>query len=484
MIRKHSQNDSPRKRIVIIGGGFAGLSLARDLRKQPLEIVLIDKNNYLTFQPLLYQVATAGLEPEEITYPLRSIVQGQKNVRFRLGEVARVDWLNKNVVFSDGSYMNFDYLVLAAGAAPNYFGIEGAEEHSFPLKSLSDAIQLRSHVLQLFERADQDPSLIKRGILNFVIVGGGPTGVEMAGALIELIQHTFRRDYPHLPLDKSKVVLIEAGDSLISTFMKESRDHALEKLQDSGVHIALNDRVIKITEGAVYLNSQRKIPAATTIWAVGVKASPLAGVLGVEQTRGGRIVVDQHLRIPEKPDAFVIGDMAAAQNKEGDLLPQLASVAHQAGKHVAKQISNELKGIKSSPFAFKNPGQMATIGRHAAVAEFPGDIRVAGFFAWLTWLTLHLALLFGFHNRMHVLISWLCGYFTNCRNARLIMNEPKGVLKKSLPRRPKVPQPSFNAAAVHGRRHHSAPTPHASKDPLDRIQSILIKAEQLQRPSF
>ena len=484
MTQIHTPPQTRLKRVVIIGGGFAGLSLARDLRKQSIEVVLVDKNNYHTFQPLLYQVATAGLEPEEITYPLRSIVQGQKNVRFRLGEVTRVDWLQKRVYFTDNQSLSFDYLVLAAGASPNYFNIQGASEHSFTLKSLSDAIRLRSHILQLFEKADQNPSLIKNGILNFVIVGGGPTGVEMAGALTELIKHTFKRDYPHLPINKARVVLVEAGDSLISMFKEESSEHAFERLNESGVHIALGERVVRISENAVFLSSKRMINSTTTIWAVGVKAAPLAQALGVEQTRGGRIVVDLNLKIPGKPNTYVIGDMAAAMDKHGNLLPQLASVAQQAGKHVAKQIKRDLKEESPRPFVFKNPGQMATIGRHAAVTEFPGDIRFAGTFAWLTWLVLHLAVLVGFHNRMHVLISWICSYISNCRGARLILDESiagHNTASIPVPKPPisnvKLPTIKIAEEAIQEKGSNSLSNHTGS---LDRIHSIIQQSEQIR----
>lgn len=476
MTQSHKPPQTKQQRVVIIGGGFAGLSLARDLSKQPVEVVLVDKNNYHTFQPLLYQVATAGLEPEEITYPLRSIVQGQKNVRFRLGEVSKVDWKQKRVYFTDNQSLSFDFLVLAAGATPNHFNIEGAAQNTYTLKSLSDAIRLRSHILQLFEKADQDPSLIKQGILNFVIVGGGPTGVEMAGALIELIQHTFKRDYPHLPLDKARVILIEAGESLISMFKEESSAHAFERLQDSGVHIALRERVVRISAHAVYLKSRKMIQSPTTIWAVGVKASPLADALGVEQTRGGRIVVDLNLRIPGRPDAFVIGDMAAAMDIKGKPLPQLASVAQQAGKHVAKQITRELKGQSLRPFVFRNPGQMATIGRHSAVAEFPGDIRFAGTFAWLTWLILHLAVLVGIHNRMHVLVSWVCSYFSNCRSARLILEDTSASVVKA----PDIKLPSIQPPRIPSSIQPTIPTTDSPGDleTLDRIQAIIRRSEE------
>ena len=474
-----------KPRVVVIGGGFAGQALIRALRNKPVDILLIDKNNYMTFQPLLYQVATSELEPEEIAYPLRGIVQNQSNVRFRLGEVLCVDWTKKRVILSDACQVPFDFLVIAAGTTPNYFGIEGAEEFCFPLKKLNDAIKLRSHVLKLFEMADQNPSLIKKGILNFVITGGGPTGVEMAGALIELLQHTLKRDYPHLPLDKARVVLVEANDTLLRMFKDESQMHAIEKLKESGVHIALDEKVVRVTKRGVYLKSQRIIPTATAIWAVGVKASPLADKLQLEQTRGGRIVVEPDLSVPEHSYAFIAGDIGAAKDKNGNLLPQLGSVANQEGKHIAKQIIRSLTGKQTQPFVFKNPGTMATIGRHAAVAEFPGDIRLAGFFAWLTWLGLHLVLLVGFSNRMHVLISWITGYVTQTRSARLILEENLHINAPS----PKVTLPSHSELSNKTLLPKTTPVLEpqiasiaAFTNPLNRINQILTHADQLQRP--
>lgn len=418
----HTDNtEGKRPHVVVIGGGFAGQALACELRKTDVDITLIDKNNYLTFQPLLYQVATAGLEPEEIVYPIRAVFQNQKNFRFRLGKVVGVDWQQKRVHLQGQMPVAFDFLVFAAGSTPDYFNIAGAQRHCFPLKQLSDAINLRSHILKQFERVDQNPELLKRGLLNFVVIGGGPTGVEMAGALVELFQNTLKNDYPELPFEKARVILIEAGASLLRPFNEASQRHAEEVLQERGVHLVKNERVTEVAKGAVLLSSNRSIRTATPIWAVGVKASPLAGVLQLEQTRGGRIVVNKNLSVPGSPETFVVGDMAGSQDDEGRLHPQLASVARQGAKHAAQEIKAMLAGKASTPFVYKNPGIMATVGRHAAVAEFPGEIRLEGFFAWLTWLFLHLVLLTGFHNRAHVLVSWLCTYCTKDRSARLIL---------------------------------------------------------------
>ncbi len=420
----HTNNaQGKRPHVVVIGGGFAGQAIACELRKSDVDITLIDKNNYMTFQPLLYQVATAGLEPEEIVYPIRAVFKNQQNFRFRLGKVVGVDWHQKRVHLQGQMPLTFDYLVFAAGSAPDYFNISGAQRHCFPLKQLSDAVTLRSHILKQFEMVDQNPELLKQGLLNFVVIGGGPTGVEMAGALVELFQNTLKNDYPELPLEKARVIMIEAGPTLLRPFNEASQRHAEEVLQDRGVHLVKEERVTEVARGAVLLSSNRSIRTATPIWAVGVKASPLAGLLQLEQTRGGRIVVNKNLSVPGKPNVYVVGDMAGSQDAEGNLHPQLASVARQGAKHAAREIKAQLKGQASTAFEYKNPGIMATVGRHAAVAEFPGEIRLEGFFAWLTWLFLHLVLLTGIHNRAHVLVSWLCTYCTKDRSARLILEE-------------------------------------------------------------
>lgn len=481
MKQDNATHATHRPHVIIVGGGFAGQALARELRNAPVDITLIDKNNYLTFQPLLYQVATAGLEPEEIVYPIRAAFKNQTNFRFRLGKVVGVDWRQKKVYLEGQLPLAYDYLVVAAGASPNYFGIKGAQRFSFPLKQLSDAIDLRSHVLKQFERVDQSPELLKKGLLNFVVIGGGPTGVEMAGAMIELFQNALKDDYPELPIEKARVVLIEAGPELLGAFSDESKKHAMDVLRERGVHVVTNERVVEVSQDTIFLGSKRMIKTATPIWAVGVKASPLANLLQLEQTRGGRIVVNPDLSIPEKHGAFVIGDMAGSSDEEGRLHPQLASVARQGARHVATQIRAHLAGKPPKAFVYKNPGIMATVGRHAAVAEFPGEIRLEGVFAWLTWLLLHLLLLVGLKNRLNVLVSWLCNYWTRDRSARLILesDDSTNVPGKNTPSLPKLPEVKMPAHVVStldkARQKGISSAEH--EQALLRIQHILSKSQ-------
>ncbi|MFQ5572529.1 MAG: NAD(P)/FAD-dependent oxidoreductase [Rhodothermales bacterium] len=407
--------------VVVVGAGFGGLTLARVLRKAPVEVLLIDRHNYHTFQPLLYQVATAGLEPEEIAHAVRGIFQQQKNFRFRLGAVVGVDWEEKVVLLDDGSRVPYDYLVLAAGVGTTYFGIEGAEEYSFPLKSLSEAVRLRGHIIRQFELADQDAALIEQGVLHFVVVGGGPTGVEMAGALVELFQKVLRKDFPHLPVDQARVILVEAASHLLGAFHPASQVYALEKLAKRGVEVRLGEPVVRATDHAVYLGGGDVIPTRTLIWAAGVHTHRLAEALELEQTRGGRIVVGEDLSVPGYPNVFVIGDMAGSRDEEGHLHPQLAPVAMQGARHVARQIRRRLTDQPSTAFRYRDKGIMATIGRNAAVAKLAFGPRTSGFVAWVMWLLLHLVLLIGFRNRLNVLVNWAWNYMTYDRSARLIM---------------------------------------------------------------
>ena len=416
--------------VVVVGAGFGGLTLARALRKAPVEVLLIDRQNYHTFQPLLYQVATAGLEPEEIAHAVRGIFQRQKNFHFRFGAVVGVDRAARVVRLEDGDRILYDYLVLATGVSTNFFGIDGAEEHSFPLKSLPEAVALRSHIIRQFEKADCDPSLLDQGALTFVVVGGGPTGVEMAGALVELFQMVLRKDFPRLPLERARVVLVEASPRLLGAFHETSQGYALRKLARRGVEVRLDEPVVRIDAAAVTLKSGERIPMQTLIWAAGVRTTPLADVLGMEQTRGGRLVVEPDLSVPGDPNVFVIGDMAGSRDEDGHLHPQLAPAAMQGANHVARQIRRRMAGQPPTAFRYKNKGVMATIGRNAAVAEFPvllraSDLRSSGFIAWVMWLILHLVLLIGFRNRLNVLINWAWNYFTYDRSARLIMHPPR-----------------------------------------------------------
>ena len=409
------------KKVVIVGAGFGGLSLAKHLANASLEVLLIDKHNYHTFQPLLYQVATAGLEAEEIAHATRGIFQRQKNFRFCLGEVINVDWEARKVHLKDTSEIAFDYLILAAGGATNYFGVEGAEQYGFALKSLEEAVNLRSHIIMCFERADQKGYDSEEGLMHIVVVGGGPTGVEMAGALCELIQKVLKKDYPDLPIEKYRVSLVEASPGLLNAYDAPLQNYAIRQLKKRGVDVQLDTRVTRVTPTQVHLSSGETLNAQTLVWAAGIQANDLASILGLPTSRGGRIVVDEWLKVPDHEHVFAIGDIAASKDENGNLYPQLAPVAIQAGKHVATTIKEGLSGKKPGPFRYKDRGTMATIGRNAAVAELNFGIRSTGFIAWVMWLVLHLMQLVGFRNRLNVLMNWAWNYFTYDRSARLIM---------------------------------------------------------------
>ncbi len=411
-----------KPRVVIVGAGFGGMRAAKGLRDAPVEVLLVDQYNYHTFQPLLYQVATAALEPEEVAAAVRGIFQSQANFNFRLAMVEGIDLDTKCVLVEEGAPVPYDYLVLAAGASTNYFGITGVEDNAFPLKSVAEAVELRSHIIRQFERASADPALIERGALNFVVVGGGPTGVEMAGSLVELFDRVLVKDFPQLEVSQARVILIEAVDFLLAPFHEKSRKHALETLRRRGVEVRLGESVVRATPSAVHLKSGEVIGSETLIWAAGVQANPLADRLGLEQTRGGRVVVNHDLSAAGRPDIFVIGDMAASKFPDGSLHPQVAQVAIQGGKYVAGEIRRRLEGGRPGKrFDYFDPGIMATIGRNAAVAEMPFGLRFTGFLAWLMWLFLHLLYLVGFRNRLNVLVNWGWNYFTYDRGNRLIM---------------------------------------------------------------
>ncbi len=413
-----------RPRVVIVGAGFGGLTLARNLRQAPVDVILIDQHNYHTFQPLLYQVATAGLEPQEIAHSVRGVFHAQPQIYFRLGTVTGVDWDRRAVVLDDGEHIGYDYLVLAAGATTSFFGVEGAQEHGFELKSLPDAMRLRSHIMRQFEQADQNPALLDEGALTFVVVGGGPTGVEMSGSLVELFQMVLRKDFPHLPVERARVILIEASPHVLDFFSDKSKRYAASQLRHRGVEVMLDQEVVRVEPDAVHLKSGTSIQAQTLIWAAGVRAHPLADAVGLEQTRGGRLKVQPDLSVPGKPRVFVIGDLAGSTDEEGNLYPQLAPVAMQGARHVARQIRADLQKQARTRFSYTDKGIMATIGRNSAVAELPGGIRTTGFIAWVMWLFLHLLMLVGFRNQLNVLINWAWNYITYDRSARLILDPP------------------------------------------------------------
>ena len=419
-----------RPHVVIVGAGFGGIDCAKELVNEPVDVTIVDRHNFHTFQPLLYQVATAGLSSSDVAYPVRGIFQDAANVRFRTGVVTGVDWKRNTLGLVDGAEIEFDQLVLAVGATTNWFGVDGASAHAFPLYGLEDAIRLRNHVINQFERADADPDhdLPDSGALTFVVLGGGPTGVETAGALTELFGMVFAKDFRRLDVGAARVVLLEMTDAVLTPFSKRARRHALEQLRARGVDVRLGERVTAVHADAVTLATGERIKTHTVVWAAGVRANPLADLLEVEQVKGGRIKVTPDLRIPTKPHAFVIGDLAAIEVRPGSgaYLPQVAQVAKQSGKHVGTTIARSLRGKTGKPFRYRDKGTMATIGRNSAVADLPLKIRLTGFVAWVAWLFLHLLYLVGFRNRLSVLVSWGWSYLTWDRGPRLILEpEPK-----------------------------------------------------------
>jgi len=410
-----------RPNVVVVGAGFAGLNVGRGLARQPVEVTLVDRNNFTTFQPLLYQVATSGLNAADVAHPVRGLFHNQRNLHFRHGEVVGVDWgARKLELRPDQPPLAFDHLVLAVGAVAQWFGVAGADRWALPLYTLDDSVRVRNHVLERFEAADADPSLIDGGALTFVVVGGGPTGVEMAGALAELVAVVFRRDFPRLAVGRARIVLVEAAPGLLGPFKPGSQHHALDTLQARQVDVRLDEAVAEVDRHHVRFGSGEVLPAHTVIWAAGVTANPLAATVGLETTRGGRLVVGPDLAVPGRTGVWAVGDVAAAPDRQGNILPQLAPVAMQSGTHVARQIGRQLEGKPTQRFRFRDKGTMATIGRRAAVAELPGGLRLRGTLAWLAWLGLHLLYLAGLRNRASVLLNWAWGYVTWDRGPRLI----------------------------------------------------------------
>lgn len=410
-----------RPLVVIVGAGHGGLEAARALRKMPVDVLLVDRRNYHKFQPLLYQVATAGLMVGNITQPVRHIFHGQTNVEFRLARVEGVDFEDRRLDVSSGPPIWYDYLILAAGASTAYFGVEGAREHAFPLKNIADALELRGHILSQFEQADCNPGLIEEGLLEFVIVGGGPTGVETAGALAELFEHVLRKDYPALDVDRVRITLVEMMDDVLPGYDGRLREYARKQLQARGVDVRLETAVERITPTEVRLKGGEVLPTRTLIWAAGVKANPLADVLGVGQARAGRVEVDERLQLAEHPEVFVVGDMAAVRNDDGAIYPQLAPVAIQQGIHAARNVALMIEGRDAQPFRYRDKGMMATIGRNSAVVQFPGGRVMRGRLAWFAWAFVHVVQLIGFRNQLGVLSTWAYNYFTWDRGPRLII---------------------------------------------------------------
>ena len=423
-VRIRKERCTTKPHIVIIGAGFAGIYAAKQLKDVDADILIIDKNNFHTFQPLLYQVATSALNPDEIAHSVRATFQKQKNVDFMQATVKSVNWSEKEVVLDGKKAVRFDYLILATGAIYSDFGIEGVRENAFFLKSLQDAIGLRSQVLKCFEQANKTPKEFENGLLNVVVVGGGPTGVELAGALSELYSNVLRKDFPKLDFQKANIILVEQGEKLLEHYSSKSSRYAKNTLEQLGVDVRLGASVVSASSDSVTLSSGEIIPASTLVWAAGVRAHPLAEALNVELGHGYRIIVNNDLSIPNQADAFVAGDLSAAMDDEGSLLPQTCPVAIQQGQHVAKQIIADLTAKQRTAFKYIDKGSMAIVGRNAGIAETSpqfASLRLYGFTGWIAWLFLHLIYLIGFQNRFLVLSNWFYNYISKDRHSRLIM---------------------------------------------------------------
>ncbi len=408
--------------VVILGAGFGGLTAAKKLKNAPVRITLIDRNNYHLFQPLLYQVAIAALVPSQVAFPVRTIFRNQKNLTFQMGEVNEIDF-EARYVKMDGSVIAYDYLILAAGGRMNFFGVESAEKNAFYIKDIESAIRTRNHLLSMFERASRAADADKRrAMLTFVIVGGGPTGVEVAGALAELISHVMRREYRELDVREARVLLLEAGDALIASYPDELRKSTLRLVQKKNVEVMFNAKLTDYNAQRVTLADGGQIKTNTLIWTAGVQAAEVVETLEVARAGSGRVRAEATLQLPNHPEVYVLGDAAYLENGNGQPLPMLSTVAIQQGNVVADNIQHAIKGQAGHPFRYKDPGLLATIGRNAAVARIWG-LSFSGFIAWLIWVGLHIYRIIGFRNRLVVLINWAWDYFFYDNQARLITRE-------------------------------------------------------------
>lgn len=406
-------------RVVIVGAGFAGLWAAQGLARESLDVTLLDRNNFHTFYPLLYQVAAAELGPTDIAYPVRSILR-EGCVRFRMADVERVDLDGKTVVTSAGT-VPYDALILALGSVPAYFGVEGAEEHAFALRDMTHALPLRREVLSRFETASFEPDpRRRRALLTFVIVGGGPTGVEYAGALAELIHGPLLKDYPIIPRDEVRIVLLEGADRLLGAMDEELGRYARERLEARRVEVRLDTLVTRIRADGVDLADGSTLDARTVVWTAGIQGDPAVRSWGLETGRSGRVVVEPTLQVPGRPEVFVAGDLARALGDDGEPLPQVAPVAVQQGEHLVTALKAHLSGEAVPPFVYRDPGMLAVIGRNHAVAHVFGR-RFKGFPAWILWALVHVAKLVGFRNRVLVLVNWAWNYVFYERAVRLIL---------------------------------------------------------------
>lgn len=425
----------PRHRVAVVGAGHGGLALVAKLRGADVDVTLIDQHNHHTFQALLYQVATAALDAEDVAHQVRHIVRHQDHVSFRMGRVTGFDLDAREVLLEDGRPVPYDSLVVAAGTVYADLGVPGVREHAYVLKSLREAVALRSHVLRQFEKAAQDPRVEDGGRLTFVLVGAGATGVELAGALVELFVVT-DKDYPELRHVRPRVVLLEAGDAVLPSYHPATRAYTERVLRRRGVDVRLGARVAAVTAEHVDLADGERIRAHTLVWTAGVRAHPLAEALGVELPRSFRVPVTDRLHLEERAEVFVIGDMSGLPAPDGAPYPMVAQVAIQQGKHVAKVLRARLEGAPDEPFVYQDRGSMAIIGRAAGIAELSprlGGFRLQGFVGWLAWLFLHLIYLPGHQNRVSAFATWVYSFVTRDRHARLVLDRPFDGRRNTMP---------------------------------------------------
>ncbi len=412
-----------RPRVVIVGAGFGGLRAAKALRRAPVDVTLIDKHNYHTFQPLLYEVASAGLGEDDIAQPVRAILQRAPSVRFRMAHVGHID-LDRREVHSDGGCVPYDYLIVAAGSTTNFFGLRSVEEQALGLKDLREATGVRNRVLRSFEQAelavDRDE---RRRLMTVVVVGGGPTGVELAGAMAELKRHVLSRDYPDLDLTQTRVILLEATDHLLDAMPRRLQRKAQEQLEELDVDVRFGAAVAEVSRDGVTLKDGTRIPSASVIWVAGVRGEFLGEAMGVEPGPGGRVRVAPTLQVPGHPEVFAIGDIAVLAGPRGSPYPMLAQVAMQQGDLAARNILRAIAGEAPLHFRYRDRGTMATVGRRRAVADVFG-LQFSGLSAWLLWLGVHLIGIVGLRNRLVVLVNWAWNYIRYDRANRLVTDRP------------------------------------------------------------
>jgi NADH:ubiquinone reductase (H+-translocating) len=409
-----------RPHVLVLGGGFGGIAAARRLKHADVDVTLVDRNDFHTFQPLLYQVATDLLETSACGHPLRDLFHEQPHVAVHAATATGIDLARGEVRFAEMAALAYDYLVLGLGARVNFLGVDGAEQHAFPMYTLADAVRLKEHILERWEAADRDPALVDDGAVNVVVVGGGPTGIESAGALAELYRSNFAQDYPGIPQDQARIVLVEAGPSLLPMFNPAIRAYTVEALRKRGVEVLLGEVVASIGPTRVTLKSGTVIPAHTLVWGAGLQGSPLAASLGIDLEHGGRIPTQPDLSVAGHPEVFAVGDIAwITDAKTQDVLPQLGSVALQAGEQAGENIARLVAGRDTEPFRYHDKGTMATIGRGAAVVQTAGGHTVKGRSAFLAWGAVHLALLSTGEDRAKAVVDWTWAGFTHERAGRI-----------------------------------------------------------------